>query len=138
MNYIEETARLLGVELNEYFDVFDEKGREKGAYCFDQIGFSDSKVLLNILNGTYTIKKNQFKPKNGETYYFLAPDSNFNFAINKKTWGDYTIDYVYYKAGNTFRSVEEAKTFKDTLMNDLIEYYDTSGKKKEDKKKATQ
>ena len=128
MNYIEETSKMLGVELNEYFDVFDAQGKEIGSYCFDEIGFPDSNVLLNILNGTYTMKKRLFKPKNGEIYFFLAPDSNFNFAINKKTWGDYTIDYCYYYCGNVFRSVDEAKRLKDDLMHTLINHYEAQEK----------
>ena len=124
MSYIEETAKMLGVELNEYFDVYDAQEKKIGSYCFDEIGFPDSKVLLNILNGTYTMKKKLFRPKNGEIYYFLSPDSNFNFAVNKKIWGDHTIDYIYYKAGNIFRSIEEAKRQKDELMHSLIEYYE--------------
>lgn len=126
MSYIEETAKMLGVELNEYFDVYDERENEIGSYCFDEIGFPDSKVLLNILNGTYTMKKRLYHPKNGETYFFLSPDSNFNFAVNKRTWGDYTLDYIYYYAGNVFRSAEEAKREKDSLMHKLIDYYDTA------------
>lgn len=123
MSYIVETAKMLGVELNEYFDVYDAAGKEIGSYCFDEIGFPDSKVLLNILNGTYTMKKKLFWPKNGEIYYFLAPDSNFNFAVNKKSWADSTIDYIYYYAGNVFRNVEEATNQKDELMHTLTEHY---------------
>ena len=128
MSYIEKTAEMLEVELNEYFDVYDSQGKEIGSYCFDEIGFPDSKVLLNILNGTYIIKKKLMRPKNGETYFFLAPDSNFNFAVNKRTWGDYTIDYIYYYAGNVFRSVDEAKRQKDELMNTLVAHYEEEGK----------
>lgn len=127
MNYIQEVADMLGVELNEYFDVYDAQDKHIGSYCFDEIGFSDSNVLLNILNGTYTIKKKQFKPKNGEEYYFLAPDANFNTQgsiVNKRKWGDYTIDYIYYRAGNTFRSVKEAKNLKDEMMHNLIDFYE--------------
>ena len=124
MSYIEETAKMLGVELNEYFDVFDAQDNKIGSYCFDEIGFPDSSVLLNILNGTYIMAKKLFRPKNGETYFFLSPDSNFNFAVNKRTWGDYTIDYIYYYAGNVFRSVDEAKKMKDDFMNEIINNYE--------------
>lgn len=124
MSYIEQTAKMLGVEMNEEFEVYNVKEELIGTYAFDEIGFPDSKVLLNILNGTYTMVKKVYKPKNGEVYYFLAPDDNFNPAINKRTWGNYTIDYIYYFAGNIFRSVDEAKQLKDERMHKLIQYYE--------------
>ena len=70
--YIKQTAEMLGVELNEYFEVYDEANTLKGQYCFDEIGFPDSHILLNILNGTYTMKKKKFKPKNGQEYFFFG------------------------------------------------------------------
>lgn len=129
MNKIEDVAKLLGVELNEYFTVLDEKGANIGEFCFDEIGFSNANVLLNILEGTYTMVKKPHKPKNGEVYYFLSPDSNFNLQVGKRTFQNHTIDYIYYKAGNAFRSVDEAKRQSDTLFHDLIEYYEGEEKK---------
>ena len=37
MSYIEETAKMLGVELNEYFDVYDEKENEIGSLILNWI-----------------------------------------------------------------------------------------------------
>ena len=121
--YIKQTAEMLGVELNEYFEVYDEANTLKGQYCFDEIGFPDSHILLNILNGTYTMKKKKFKPKNGQEYFFFAPDGNFSGGINKKEWNDSLIDLEHYYTGNIYRSKEESKRYKDELMNKLREEY---------------
>ena len=48
--YIKQTAEMLGVELNEFFELYDETNTLKGQFCFDVIGFPDSHILLNVLN----------------------------------------------------------------------------------------
>lgn len=74
MNYMEQVAKMLGVELgeefriggvNEYYFLTCEGLRTKrGGGPYDS-------TLASILTGSNTIKRKPWKPKHGDTYWFV-------------------------------------------------------------------
>lgn len=124
MNYMEQIAHMLGVELEEEFYLEDiTDGRyitydndktvfrlsNSGMFIKDKhtvSGWIDStyQPLLGVLIGHYTIVKKPWKPKENEEYYWVdlkrrVVKGNFNC--------DYTWDVMRYQLGNCFRPEEE-------------------------------
>lgn len=125
MNYMEQIAQMLGVELDEEFyleDVTD--GGYYITYDNDKVVFKLSNAgilrkdksmvsgwidtthnyLPELFTGRYTIVKKPWKPKENEEYYWVdlkrrVVKGNFNC--------DYTWDVMRYQLGNCFRPKEE-------------------------------
>ena len=117
-NYMEEVARLIGVELNEEFElVFDPSSTCHATIklttdgvkvietdVYDIFNFK-SYLLEHLLKGNYGIKKKPFKPKFNEKYYSIGVDG----SVENGTWLNDFLDYTLYKVGNCYRTVEEAR-----------------------------
>lgn len=124
MNYMEQIAKMLGVELDEEF--YLEDVTDGGYVTYDEVKtvfrLSNSGMLIEdehianswidlthhylpeLLTGRYTIVKKPWKPKENEEYYWVDLKSrvvkgNFNC--------DYTWDVTRYQLGNCFRTKEE-------------------------------
>ena len=118
-NYMEAVARLLGVELNEEFElVFDPSSACHATIklttdgvkvietdVYDIFNFK-SFLLEHLLKGNYGIKKKTWKPKFNEKYYSIGVDG----SVENGTWLNDFLDYTLYKIGNCYRTVEEART----------------------------
>lgn len=85
-NYMPEVARMLGVEIGEPFDVFDEDGEIKGCgpYRFtdETIVNCDDEgapiwLLHYLLCGKNTLQKCPWRPKEGEGYYYIRSTDGF-------------------------------------------------------------
>lgn len=85
-NYMPEVARMLGVEIGEPFDVFDEDGEIKGCgpYRFtdETIVNCDDEgapiwLLHYLLCGKNTLQKRPWRPKEGEGYYYIRSTDGF-------------------------------------------------------------
>ena len=107
MNYMEQVAKMLGVELGQYFEVY----RCDGLYTFTysglydvQSGFATEKVLNNLLSGEYKIKHKPWKPKYGDIYYAVGKTGH---ACSEQWYGD-ILDTLYYKVGNCYKTYEDA------------------------------
>ena len=125
-NYMSEVAKMLGVELGErfninFFDYYDNKYYGDNVYylCDDGIKLdkdghacSTADMLLFILCGKYTIKRKPWKPNFDEEFYVVQA----NGSISRKFWDDCTTHYSYYKLGNCYRTVEDAKADKEKLV----------------------
>lgn len=121
-NYMEEVAKMLGVEIGEEFEV-----RYQGPTAYHIIArFSDdgivlvrgncewgnlinternrSAILYDLLNGAATIVRKPWKPKNGECYYYVNPNGG-TFGAH---WNNCSCDFYNYKLGNCYRTPEEA------------------------------
>lgn len=123
-NYMAEVAKLLGVELGEYFKITsdtqgDYPGDYQNYYRFTEnncLEISDDGVewittiatvlLKHILMGDVRIIKLPWKPKYDEEYYIPCISNAFGYI--KFYWKGDDSDDKYYNLGLIFRSKEEA------------------------------
>lgn len=85
-NYMQDVARMLGVELGEEFKL---DGRET-KYKFTENG----------------IIKLPWQPKEGDIYYY--PSGDFRHS-QKLTWCNHPMDFGLKEAGMIFRTAEECE-----------------------------
>ena len=116
MNYIEEVAKLLGVELGEKFRIKDvgEDCVHDELYMFTTGGLAtDAGVyvspyyLNSLLTKERVIIKMPFKPLKGERYWYF--DTSRYQATADYYYGT-LYDLAFFKIGNCFRTKEEAET----------------------------
>lgn len=118
MNYMEQVAKMLGVELGERFQIefnngFNSKHNEDNKYYLCESGVKldkeghaciSSDMLLGILSGTISIKRKPWKPEYGKCYHFI----NEQGLTSWDTWGDGCEDILLYKLGNCYKTREHA------------------------------
>lgn len=129
MNYYKQVAEMLGIKLNEEFDVnymlsYRYMLTEGGLKFKDKssdtwLGYS-SPVLSKLLRGDYSIVKLPFKPEDGDKYYVY---SIYRLASSEVYWNGDTSDLVYWKLGNCFRTREEAETKGKEIMETIKKEY---------------
>lgn len=118
-NNMEEVAKLLGVELNEEFEIVfappsscyaKVKLTTDGAKVIDTNVYDvfnlKTYLLEHLIKGVYEIKRKPWKPKFNEKYYSVGVDG----SIEDGTWLNDFLDYTLYKIGNCYRTIEEART----------------------------
>lgn len=117
MNYMEQVAKMLGVELGEKFkinfDRFDNCNRNFDYYLSKSGIVLDSKdhscisndVLCGLIYGYYTIKRKPWMPNMRQEYLFV--DEGGRIEYNE--WMNTSTDLNYYKIGNLYRTKEEAE-----------------------------
>lgn len=120
MNYMEQIAQMLGVELEEHFDIANTKGKivTKDLWFtkdgLKQKGMEDSRVLPHILNsllvGDWVISKRLWKPGLGEFYCYI---NNSDGEIRYRSWADSIVDFLLYKTNNIYHTGAEAELHKD-------------------------
>ena len=133
MNYYKQIAEMLGVELEEEFSL---KGNYTGEinrprykitqeeglmYSTGSKEWKRSIILLSIIDGAYSIVKLPWKPKVGQQYFYCFVPGH---AVISSTWGCVPVDLCYWKAGNCFRTEEEAKTKGKEVMEKLRKEYE--------------
>ena len=125
MNYMEQIAQMLGVELDEEFyleDITDgghyiTYDNDKTVFRLSNSGIlrkgkhianswidSTHHYLLRLLTGRYAIVKKPWKPQDNEEYYYIGANKSifmFHFDISSD-W-----DLISYSCGNCFRTKEE-------------------------------
>lgn len=117
-NYMEEVARMLGVELEEEFDI-------KGGFCnpymiterglLDCDGDESPSILIGLLDGSIKIIKKPWIPKDGESVFYV------NINDNGAVWEDvFKFDDLYsvvdLALGWVFKTREEAEAHKEEIM----------------------
>ena len=112
-NYMQDVARMLGVELGEKFNV-SSCGQtlymltEDGLSCLvcdkwvEQADFA----FMTLIKGKYKIIKRPWQPKNGDRYYF--PVDGFTIT-SCAIWCDSTLEYALKEAGMIFKTKEECE-----------------------------
>lgn len=118
MNYMEQIAHMLGVKLDEHFDIANTKGKivTKDLWLtkngLEQKGMDGSMVLPHVLNmllvGDWVVYKQPWKPKLNERYYFINCTGNIDYLW----WIGSTEDHAMYKLGKVYRTEEEAEAHK--------------------------
>ena len=111
-NYMTEVAKMLGVELGERFDIngFNEFYflDTDGLYSFNGTNCKCDEYFSKLLAGELTIKRKPWKPKRGETYWYVEKDGD----VLEMEWHPcrYMSNHVNrYKLGNCYRTKEEAE-----------------------------
>lgn len=118
-NHMAEVAKMLGVELGEEFDidcatdVLSAKITDTGFHIINSNNLEFSGLFLNLLlSGQLEIKRKPWKPKRGETYWYVEKDGD----IWEMEWHScrYMSDHVNrYKLGNCYRTHKEAEANRD-------------------------
>lgn len=133
MNYYKKIAEMLGVELEEEFSLKENKTKniciprykitqEEGLmFIVNRNEFARSTILLSIINGSYSVVKLPWKPKNDEKYWYYS--ETFNQATyHKWSFGNY--DLCLWKLGNCFRTEEEAGIKGKEIMEAIQKEYE--------------
>ena len=115
-NYMAEVAKLLGVELEEEFQIcgngeaivkLTKDGLEIVTMLGKLIDNANEVCLARILTGKYTIKRKPWKPKYGDHYWAVSADPTE--SIYYIEWENSPSDYSNYKLGNCSKFMLEAK-----------------------------
>ena len=135
MNKWTEFAEILELDLEQVFVITDADGNIKGEliYKFTEDGLlyksptlvnwskSSSGTIVRLLNGDYKVVTKPWKPKKGEKYWYYSDVWEEARCIN---WEDWMRDLSFWKAGNCFRTEEEAKAKYKDIMEQIRKEYD--------------
>lgn len=139
MSKMAEVAKLLGVELNEGFEVedgFRDEMNRKITCCLTEEGLQvyvrviscrgdiagkwvdDGRLLGGLLcdNDRFKIVRKPWMPKDGDEYYTYV--SSY-FMINRYTWSSDAWEYGIFKGGIVFRTREEAVVARPRVYKEL-------------------
>ena len=132
MNYYKKIAEMLGVELGEEFSLKNNKTNELNEcrykitqeegimYSIDREKWVRSAVLMSIVNGSYSVVKLPWKPKNDEKYWYYSETIN-QATYHKWSFGNY--DLCLWKLGNCFRTEEEAEAKGKEIVEQIMKEY---------------
>mgnify|MGYP007129632781 FL=1 len=134
--YMAKVAEALGVELGEVFKISKEGSNEKFTKYFrithDNIEESEyqspyshwstcnSEVLLRLLNGSFTLCKSSWKPKDCEEYYTPYIDRCDKF-YSCWVWKGTVGDMDRYEHGLVCKTEEEATELSKEIRNKVKE-----------------
>lgn len=133
MNYYKKIAEMLGVELGEEFSLKENKTKnivrprykitqEEGLmYSVNRNEFARSLLLLSIINGSYSVVKLPWKPKEEERYWFYSV--LLNQAVSRK-WIDENYALCLWKCGNCFKTEKEANEKGKEIMKQIQKEYE--------------
>lgn len=114
-NYMQEVAKMLGVELGKEFEIKELPHIRCKFYNDDVlISYFDPNceccipsvhtILVRLIAGKYTVNK-RWKPHLEEKYYSVGSSG----VIEPGCWVDDFIDIALYKLGNCYPTTEEAE-----------------------------
>ena len=134
MNYWKQFAEMLGLELEQEFILTDSYGKRKDEYTYkiteDGILYQKeydfwilepSITLVCLLKGLYKAVPKPWKPKNGERYWYYSPLSRETFYLTREDGLD---DLLLWKAGNCFKTKEEAETKGKKIMEQIAKEFE--------------
>lgn len=112
-NYMPEVAKMLGVEIGEEFDAFNNEMEKLGHGPYkiidnaivDYVGCKTKNLLYGLLAGEYTLQKRQWRPKVGELFWTIngkGDAEQYHFTNDVR-------DLALLNMGNCFPSKEAAK-----------------------------
>ena len=113
-NLIPKIAKMLGVEVGEEFTIENADRKETVVLAMDGLhviqpnnvlGPDHGKLLSNVLQGFYEVKKKPWEPKYKECYYYPSISAK---GVNQTPWCGVTTDYLLKAFGMVYRTREEA------------------------------
>lgn len=114
-NYMPEVARMLGVEIGEEFDIFNNEMEElvHGPYkiidnaIVDYVGCKTKDLLYGLLTGEYTLQKRPWRPKEGGWFYHIYGNGG---GVTAKFFNFNNVyDLALLNMGNCFPTKEAAE-----------------------------
>lgn len=111
-NYMQDVARMLGVELEEEFKIAGYDGSfvltNKGLMWINPKKWrsSDAYAFENLLTGRNELVTQPWQPQDGEFYYF--PAVNFQYSC-PATWSNNSTDFALKEAGMIFKTKAECE-----------------------------
>lgn len=140
-NYMADVAKLLGVELRHVFQISGDsstfyKFTKEGLFYYSDIRetwqYAGDYILLQLLRGNMTIKKSPWKPKEGETYFFVLWNYSDNDIFTNGTIfrRSCATDCMFVDCGNCFKDQEDAEAQKYKIFKRLTgkDWHETYGK----------
>ena len=133
MNYYKQIAEMLGVELGEEFSLKDNKTNELNEsrykitqeegimYSINRKKWVRSVGLMLIINGSYSVVKLPWKPKDGDAYWKWA---TYLELAQFKRWNGSSTDFACWKLGNCFKTSEEAQSKGKEIMEQIKKEYE--------------
>ena len=122
-SHMTEVANMLGVNLNEEFEVNIDGAVIKAQITSKDIhlldyphywgGYSSADLLRGLLRGDYTIKHKPSRPHYGDIYQSVSPHGK----VEAIKWTDDVYDVVMYKLGNCYYTALEAEANKTKWIN---------------------
>ena len=136
MNYWKQFAEMLGLDLGEEFTITDLDGNsDEEVYKITETGIKykqttstvwcveSAETIEWLLSGDSKAVPKPWKPKEGEQYWFHS--KTFNQTDSRKWYGQ-NYDLLLWKAGNCFRTEEEAKTKGKEIMEQIQKEFEES------------
>nr|DAE53750.1 MAG TPA: hypothetical protein [Caudoviricetes sp.] len=127
MNYWKQFAEMLGLELEQEFELIDQDSKikyrdtykvtENGIYY--KSGKEDdwldepTNTVDELLSGEYEVVPKPWKPKKGDIYWCYSEAFK---EENAAKWEGKFIDFLLWKCGNCFKTAEEARTKGKEIM----------------------
>jgi hypothetical protein len=122
-NYMEEVAKMLGVELGKRFKIVDV-GSNKPISEFNYY-FTDKDIeidaegracsgeylLTHLIYGDFIIKRKPWKPEDGDSFFFVIETGDVYDSVFSSEFGSDHLNY--YKLGNCYRTKEQAEANRD-------------------------
>lgn len=133
MNYWKQFAEILSLELEQEFvltdadgkrkDIFTYKITEDGIFYKSKIsnGWFKTELVDTLLSGSIKAVAKQWKPKKGEHCWIY---STYSEQAISYMWHGGNYDLLLWKAGNCFRTEEEAKIKGKEIMDQIQKEYD--------------
>lgn len=136
MNYWKPFAEMLGLELEQEFEITDDSGiKDEDMYKITEDGFyyksgkidvyivGHPSVLYGLLDGYYKAIPKPWKPKEGERYWFHSKALNQTIS---RMWYGQNYDLLLWKLGNCFKTEEEARTKGKEIMEQIHKEFEES------------
>ena len=134
MNKWKEFAEMLGLELEQDFVLTDVDGNRKDKYTYKitedgllyksptfNWSISSLGTIGNLLNGDYKALPKTWKPEKGDIFWSYLYGLE---RANSTKWDCGTYDLLLWKAGNCFKTREEAEAKGKEIMEQIQKEYE--------------
>lgn len=123
---MKEVAKILNVAVGEVFHIGEGAFTTAKYYQFTETGFlqSEDRVswmsaksvdLFRLLNGSCSVVKLPWKPKNGEVYFTPRMDSPSKYGTVR--WVGNETDLYRYEHGQVYKSATTAIVARNKMLN---------------------
>lgn len=125
-NCMPEVAKMLGLEIGEEFNVFDEDGKKfaYGPYkitdnaIIDYDGDENSNLFYRLLTGKYTLQKRPWRPKVGDAFFYVLTNGEIQKYV-------FEIDNIHtlmlFSFGNCFPTKAAAEAAAPEMLEKFEE-----------------
>lgn len=137
MNYYKQFAEMLGLELEQEFSITSADGEQTssllykitkdGIFCRGEKetdgfwGLEPSTTVEHLIRGVFKAVPKPWKPKEGKKYWYYS--EAWKQGISTK-WESVIQDLFFWKAGNCFRTKEEAETKGKEIVEAIKKEYE--------------